>query len=94
MGWFRLIAVIEGISYLILLGVAMPLKYGLNKPEAVKYLGWAHGVLFVIFCVLLVRVWIRYKWSFIKTTIAFIASLLPFATFVLDKRLKKEYPES
>ncbi len=88
---FRLVAVIEGISYLLLLCVAMPLKYFAGLPQAVKYMGWAHGVLFVIFCFYLVKIWITYKWSFWKTTWAFIASLLPFGTFILDKQLKKEY---
>ena len=92
LGRFRLVGVLEGISYLVLLGIAMPLKYLADKPEAVKYVGWAHGVLFVAFCLLLVRVWIKYKWSFLKTTAAFIASLLPFGTFILDKKLRKEYP--
>ncbi len=94
LGWFRLVAILEGISYLVLLAVAMPLKYLANKPDAVKYVGWAHGVLFVAFCLLLVKVWIEYKWSFLKTTVAFIASLLPFGTFILDRKLKKEYPAS
>ena len=92
LGRFRLVGVLEGISYLVLLGIAMPLKYLADKPDAVKYVGWAHGVLFVAFCLLLVRVWIKYKWSFMKTTAAFIASLLPFGTFILDKKLRKEYP--
>ncbi len=91
MGRFRLIAVIEGISYLLLLCIAMPLKYFAGIPEVVKYMGWAHGVLFVLFCIYLIKVWIQYKWSFWKTTVAFIASLLPFGTFILDKQLAKEY---
>ena len=62
-------------------------------PLMVKYMGWAHGVLFVLFGFYLIKVWIQYKWSFGKTTMAFIASLLPFGTFVLDKNLKKEYPQ-
>ena len=89
---FRHIGVMEGVSYLILLLIAMPLKYLAGIPWAVKYMGWAHGVLFVSFGFFLIRVWIKYKWSFGKTTMAFVASLLPFGTFVLDKRLKKEYP--
>lgn len=91
MGYFRFVAVLEGISYLILLGIAMPLKYMAGLPEAVKYVGWAHGVLFVAFCFLLLKVWIRYKWSFLKTFIAFLASLLPFGTFFLDRQLSREY---
>ena len=59
-------------------------------PEAVKYVGWAHGVLFVTFGILLLQVWAKYKWSFGKTALAFVASLLPFGTFVLDRKLKKE----
>lgn len=93
MGRFRLIAVLEGISYLVLLLIAMPLKYFAGLPEAVKYVGWAHGVLFVLFGIFLLMVWVQYKWSFGKTFMAFVASLLPFATFVLDKKLKKEYPQ-
>lgn len=87
---FRLVAVMEGISYLVLLGIAMPLKYFADMPEMVKYTGWLHGVLFVWFMVLLVKVWIRYKWSLGKVVMAGIASLLPFGTFVLDSKLKKE----
>ncbi|RYF89431.1 MAG: DUF3817 domain-containing protein [Chitinophagaceae bacterium] len=90
---FIKIAFLEGISYLILLCIAMPLKYFANLPEAVKYTGWAHGVLFVLFCFYLLKVWMGYKWSFWKAAWAFIASLLPFGTFILDKQLKKEYPE-
>ncbi|HSN59848.1 MAG TPA: DUF3817 domain-containing protein [Ferruginibacter sp.] len=92
MGTFRLIGIMEGISYLLLLLIAMPLKYMAGLPLMVKYMGWAHGVLFVLFGFYLIKVWVQYKWSFGKTTMAFIASLLPFGTFVLDKNLKKEYP--
>ena len=90
---FMQIAFLEGISYLVLLLIAMPLKYWANIHEGVKYVGWAHGVLFVLFCIYLLKVWIAFKWSFAKTTIAFLASLIPFGTFVLDAQLKKEYPE-
>lgn len=90
---FIKIAFIEGISYLLLLCIAMPLKYFADIPEGVKYIGWAHGVLFVLFCFYLLKVWIGYKWSFWKTTVAFLSSLIPFGTFILEKQLKKEYPE-
>lgn len=90
---FVFIALLEGISYLLLLCIAMPLKYLANMPGFVKYLGWAHGVLFVLFCVYLLKVWKQFQWSFGKATVAFIASLLPFGTFVLDSQLKKEYPQ-
>ncbi len=90
LGRFRLIAILEGISYLVLLGIAMPLKYFAHLPGSVKYTGWIHGVLFVLYIILLLKVWSQYRWSFSKAVLAFIASLLPFGTFVLDSKLKKE----
>ena len=87
---FRLIAVLEGCSYILLLAVGMPLKYLFNLREPMVYLGWTHGLLFILFCILLLRVWIQYRWSFIKVVLAFVASLVPFGTFVLDNQLKKE----
>lgn len=85
---FRKIALIEGISYLFLLLVAMPLKYLADMPLMVKYTGWIHGFLFVAYCLLLLQVWIRYKWKFSMALWAFVASLIPFGTFILDKQLK------
>lgn len=88
---FRIIAIIEGISFLVLLFIAMPLKYLAGMPLAVKYVGWIHGILFIAFCIFLLLVKIKYNWTIIKVLLAFIASLLPFGTFVLDaKILKKE----
>jgi len=90
LGRFRIIALIEGISYLILLSIAMPLKYFAGHPLPVKIIGWIHGILFVIYCILLLIVWIKYKWSLGKAFVAFVASLLPFGTFILDRQLQKE----
>lgn len=87
---FRRIAIIEGISYLLLLFIAMPLKYFADQPLPVKYLGWVHGVLFVAFCVLLLGAWTERKWSFGKATLAFISSLLPFGTFFFDREIRRE----
>jgi integral membrane protein len=90
---FRIIALTEGISYLVLLFLAMPLKYILHIPEPVKYFGWLHGVLFVVYSILLLQAFIVLKWSLIKTFIAFIVSFIPFGTFWLDVKLKKEIEE-
>jgi len=87
---FCLVATLEGISYLLLLGIAMPLKYFADMPEAVKYTGWAHGVLFVLYAVMLLMCWAKYKWSFGKAAITFLASLLPFAPFIVERKLKRE----
>ncbi|TDX87080.1 DUF3817 domain-containing protein [Epilithonimonas xixisoli] len=89
---YRKTAVVEGISYLILLFVAMPLKYFFNIPEAVKYFGWIHGVLFLVFLVFLVLAAVKYRWSLIRIGIYLIASVLPIVPFILDKKLAEEYP--
>ncbi|WP_248924483.1 DUF3817 domain-containing protein [Paenibacillus hamazuiensis] len=86
----RVVGIIEGISYLLLLFVAMPLKYAANMPEPVRFVGMAHGILFVLFVLALLFVWIRHGWSLLRVIGAFVASLLPFGTFVLDARLRKE----
>lgn len=87
---FRQIAILEGISYILLLGIAMPLKYKAGIDAAVKYTGWAHGILFMLYAVFLVLVWQEYKWKFGKAALVFIASLIPFAPFYVDKKLKEE----
>lgn len=89
-GRFRLIAIIEGISYLFLLFVAMPLKYYAGMPEVVTYNGWVHGILFMLYIYTLISASIDRKWNFKKTSLAFLASLVPFATFVLDRKLYTE----
>jgi integral membrane protein len=86
---FRTIALLEGISFIILLGIAMPLKYFAGFDAAVKYFGWMHGILFVLYIIFLLQFWEKSKWSFGKVCIAFLASLLPFGTFVLDHKWLK-----
>lgn len=90
---YRKIAIIEGVSYLILLFVAMPLKYIFDIPDAVKYFGWIHGVLFLAFIGILIITTFQYKWSIKRVIIYLIASVLPFIPFILDKNLKKEYTD-
>lgn len=87
---FCFVATLEGISYLLLLGIAMPLKYFADMPEAVKYTGWAHGVLFVLYAIMLLMCWAKYKWSFGRAALVFLASLLPFAPFIVERKLKRE----
>ena len=79
----------EGISFLVLLGIAMPLKYMAGLPIAVRITGSLHGLLFVLFVFYLFQVRLDLKWDLKKTALAFIASLLPFGTFVLDSKLLK-----
>ena len=89
-GRFRAIGIAEGISYLLLLLIGMPLKYMAGIPEVVKLMGWMHGVLFILYVIALIQVAFADRWSFIKMLIAFIASLLPLGTFIQDKKLRAE----
>ncbi|MBC2600897.1 DUF3817 domain-containing protein [Puniceicoccus vermicola] len=81
--WFHRVAILEGISYLVLLLVAMPLKYLAGYEMAVQVVGWAHGALFIAYMVILGLCWIRLGWSRRFVLIAFIASLLPAGPFFL-----------
>jgi integral membrane protein len=90
LGRLRVIAMIEGVSFLLLLGVAMPLKYLAGIPLAVKIVGSIHGVLFVAFCVALSQAWTERSWPLKRVAMVFVAALLPFGPFVIDRRLKEE----
>ena len=89
-GLLRKVGVLEGTSLLVLLFIAMPLKYIWQKPEAVKIVGWVHGALFVLFIALALVVYDQRSWPFRKLVLAFVAAFLPFGTFVFDKKLKEE----
>ncbi len=84
----RTIGILEGISYLFLLGIAMPLKYLAHQPLAVQLGGSAHGLFFILFMVTLIQVTLKYKWSPKDFGLAFVAAFVPFGTFVLDRKLK------
>jgi integral membrane protein len=84
----RLASCLDGISYLILLGIAMPLKYLAGEPLAVRIVGMAHGVLFLSLCACLLEVLVRRKLSFKWCCIVFLCALFPFAPFFLDRKLK------
>ena len=88
--WFRKIAFAEGVSFLVLLLIAMPLKYFANYPKAVTVVGSLHGGLFVAFIAM--AYFIKEKnskdWGWLIK--AFLASIIPFGTFIMDKQWKKE----
>ena len=86
-GRVRLTGLIEGVSYLLLLGVAMPLKYFADMPMAVSIVGMAHGVLFILLALVTAVAWIGKDLSFSDSLRVMIASLLPFGPFLIDKRL-------
>ncbi len=94
LGRFRIVAFLEGVSFLILLFIAMPLKYFWGMPWAVKQVGMAHGVLFVLYLFAIAHVMYAHKWSIWKGLIAVLASLVPFGTFVLDAKMLKQDTET
>lgn len=91
---FRYVAIAEGVSFLVLLFVAMPLKYFVGIPEAVKYVGWAHGVLFMLYIPLLLLAAPVLRWGFLMVLRGFLASLIPGGTFLLDRQIAKELNKS
>jgi integral membrane protein len=86
-GRLRLTGFLEGLSFLILVGIAMPLKYLYDMPQAVRVIGMAHGILFILFIVLTLHATLFYKWPFWKMILLWIASILPFGTFYADYKL-------
>jgi integral membrane protein len=86
---FRNIALAEGISFLALLLVAMPLKYFANFPMAVTIMGSIHGILFVAFMIFAWEVRNEYKKDMKWLLLAFLASILPFGTFYMDHKYWK-----
>jgi integral membrane protein len=86
----RLVAFAEGLSFVVLLFVAMPLKYVWGVPIAVRIVGSVHGALFLIFLVALFRAASEREWPLRRSFLAFISSIVPFGTFVFDSSLKSE----
>lgn len=82
----RITAILEGISYLLLFGLSMPLKYMFDMPKPNYYIGMAHGLLFVIYCLWVLIVGYQKKWKLSIIFWSLVASLLPFGTFVAEKK--------
>ena len=89
----RLIGISEGVSFLVLLLIAMPLKYIMHYPMMVKVVGWAHGVLFILYIIAVLVAIKPMRWRIFGTLIALAASLVPLGTFILDKSLKRRLAE-
>ncbi len=82
---FRLTAILEGLSYLALFAFSMPLKYWAGLPEYNIYVGYAHGVLFVLYIGLAVLCFVEYGWRWNRFVKILLASLLPFGTFYIEE---------
>ena len=86
-GRVRLIGLIEGVSFLLLMGVAVPLKHLAGQPLMVTWFGWVHGLLFVVLCLAILQAWLGRALSFKHSLLTFVAALLPFGPFLIDRRL-------
>ena len=89
-GWFRKTAFAEGVSFLILLFIAMPLKYFAHIPMAVTICGGLHGILFIAYVILAKEVKSEYKKDFNWLVKTGLASIIPFGTFYMDRQWRKE----
>lgn len=83
--FFRLSGALEAISYLVLLFIAMPLKYMAGEPQYVRWTGSFHGAFFVLFCFAVVVTAHQFRWSAKVTGLAFLSSLVPFGPFLFDR---------
>ncbi|MFT6161699.1 MAG: integral membrane protein [Myxococcota bacterium] len=85
--WFTAVAIAEGLSMVTLFGIAMPLKYGMGMEHATSVVGWVHGVLVFVY---MIALWSTARvdgWSWGKSFLGFVASLIPFAPFIFAKKL-------
>ena len=85
---FRLIAILEGVSYILLL-IATPIKYLLGNEQYVKALGMPHGILFILYIVLAFFLQKTMRWNYKKLIVVMLASIVPFGTFYIDYKYFK-----
>jgi integral membrane protein len=86
----RLVAFLEGTSFVVLIFIAMPLKYLAGLPLAVRIVGSVHGALFLLFLAVLYRAGRARGWPRRRWLIAFVSSVVPFGTFLFDRSLRRE----
>ncbi len=91
LGRLRIVGFLEGISFILLVGVAMPLKYIGGYTNATWEIGMIHGVLFIAYIIAVIPVKFELKWNIKTTFLVLIASLLPLGTFVADYKIFRKY---
>jgi integral membrane protein len=89
----RLVGYLEGTSFLVLLGIAMPLKYVAGNPQPTLIVGWIHGLLFILYVVAVWQASMAMKWSRMRTAVALAAGFVPFGPFIHDARLRRDEQE-
>ena len=87
---FRIVSVLEGVSYLLLLFIATPIKYWAGDDSFVKMLGMPHGLLFIVYVILAIMLKYEFNWKSKKAFIILAASIIPFGTFYIDKKYLRD----
>ena len=87
LGRLRLMAYVEGTSFLLILFVTMPLKYAFDYPQPNKVIGMIHGIFFILYVYAVIQIKSEEGWDGKKTFLALLASVIPFGTFWADKKL-------
>ncbi|WP_375583619.1 DUF3817 domain-containing protein [Cyclobacterium xiamenense] len=87
---FRMISLTEGVSMVVLVFIAMPLKWIFDLPDMVTYVGWIHGILFILYILVLFPTSRKLRWRFQNAMFALIAAVLPFGPFLFDRKLRKQ----
>src|SRR5688572_20470345 len=87
LGRLRIIGWWEGVSFLVLLGVAMPLKYFAGSPGAVRVVGMGHGILFILYVLAAIQAALEYNWPWKRTALVLLASVLPAGPFIVDAKI-------
>jgi len=90
LGRLRLIAFLEGTSFLVILFITMPLKYIFEYPQANIAVGMIHGLLFMLYILVVIRGKFAFDWTYKTLFLALLASIIPFGTFWADKKLFKD----
>ena len=91
-GRLRIIAFLEGCSLLLLVFIAMPVKYLLKIPEATQAIGMIHGILFVMFVGATLVIAVLHKWHFGRLCMVMASSIFPFGTFYIDRKILSKLP--
>ena len=90
---FRIVAFLEGVSYILLLFIATPIKYFMNNPEYVKLLGMPHGLLFMAYVIIAFMIKRDFDWSRKDFITILLAAIIPFGTFYIDRKYLKTQTE-
>jgi integral membrane protein len=91
MSFFKTIGIAEGVSFLVLLGIAMPLKYGLGLPVATQIAGSIHGALFIAYIVLATKFARERNWPGRVLFHAYVASVVPCGTFIFQRKYREHH---